>query len=446
MVEGRTETTPREESCVDAAATHLALRLVSPVASTHALRLPRIELGRVTEAGICLDHSGVSRRHAELFRQGPLYVLQDLGSTNGTWLNGRRIERGPISPGDVIRVGECVGIFDLQTETDAAFGEIAPGLLGGAQMARMFAPAERAANSQVPILVVGDTGAGKERVARAIHARSGRTGPFFAVNCAALPEPLAEAELFGHRRGAFTGADKQGLGYFRAADGGTLFLDEMPELSGPLQAKLLRVVEDGRVLALGEVTSTQVDVRVVAASQSPLGELVAKKKLRRDLAARLNGLTLLIPPLAARRADVVPLFERFLHQQTGGHPPPVDARLLEALLLHRWPENVRELELLTRTLLAVHGNEAILRRQHLPDHFSPPSDAVPPAALPAPNDTSYEARLEGTLKGNGGNVRAAAAALGISRQRIYRYLASRDNNVDVASLRVDSKFDVPRDR
>jgi transcriptional regulator with PAS, ATPase and Fis domain len=407
-----------------------------------------MDLGRSDEAALCIDHSGVSRRHAELHQQGPILVIRDLGSTNGTWLDGRRVERAAVSPGSVLRIGDCVGVFELREPGDVGFGEIAPGLFGGAELARMFGPARQAAGTKVPVVIVGESGVGKERVARAIHAISGRQGPFFAVNCAALPETLAESELFGHRRGAFTGADKAGAGYFRAADGGTLFLDEIPELSPAVQAKLLRVIEDGQVLALGEVTPTAVDVRILTATQHSLAQLVATKTLRRDLAARLNGLELRVPSLAARRSDVALLFEWFLHEQTGCHPPPVDARLIEALLLHRWPENVRELQLLTRTLLAVHGNQPMLRRQHLPPHIASSVEAQPLSSAPEPLAANREdelARVERELKGNGNNVRAAATALGISRQRIYRLLAGRAWRVGAAPSHIEVESDVAGD-
>jgi transcriptional regulator with PAS, ATPase and Fis domain len=388
-----------------------------------------LSIGRDEAAHIRLDGTGVSRSHAELYRQGPLYVLRDLGSTNGTWLGGRRIEHAPVAPGSVLRVGEWVGVFIQHSDDASVFSEVAPGLFGGTAVAQLLVPLRRAATSNLPVLLIGDTGTGKERFARATHHFSGRSGAFLAVNCAALPEQLAEAELFGYRRGAFTGAERASPGYFRAAHAGTLFLDEMPELSAALQAKLLRVLEDGQVMGLGESTSVPVDVRIVSASQRPLRELVAAGRLRQDLAARLNGLELRIPHLATRRADVPLLFAEFLRRQSGGRPPAVEARLVEALCLHDWPENARELELVTRRLLAVHGHEPTLRRQHLPeeigalcqDRGQSNKGSTPPRAR---RDHDLE-RLQDELGRNGGNVKAAAAALGISRQRVYRLLDER---------------------
>jgi transcriptional regulator with PAS, ATPase and Fis domain len=274
--------------------------------------------------------------------------------------------------------------------------------------------------------MIGETGTGKERVAQAAHHISGRTGPCLAVNCAALPETLAEAELFGYRRGAFTGAERASLGHFRAAHGGTLFLDEIPELSLALQAKLLRVLEDGNVTGLGEATATVVDVRVVSASSRPLRELVAQGRFRQDLAARLSGLEFRLPPLHQRRSDVPALFRQFLQRLSGGRSPNVEGRLIEALCLHHWPENVRELELVTRRLLAVHGHETGLKWQHLHAELRALNEEVTledrRPTVPRRRREHDLIRIKQILAENGGNVKAAAGILGISRQRVYRLL------------------------
>jgi DNA-binding NtrC family response regulator len=429
MKEGQSQTTAREESVIERSSERLALAWVWPQSRVTELQGARLSLGRDNDAIIRLEGTGVSRLHAELYRQGPIYVIRDLASTNGTWLGGRRVEHAPVSPGSVLRVGEWVGVFTLLTGDGQHFTELAPGLFGGPEMAELLAPLKRASASTLPVSLVGDTGTGKERLARATHHFSGRKGPFLAVNCAALPEQLAEAELFGYRRGAFTGAERSSAGYFRAAHGGTLFLDEMPELSLALQAKLLRVVEDGHVVGLGEATGVPVNVRLVTASQSPLRELVAQGRLRQDLAARFNGLELRIPRLTDRRADVPRLFEQILKQQSGGRPPGVEARLIEALCLHDWPDNVRELELVVRRLLAVHGHETKLRRQHLPAELAALVEDIglnQRASSPPLDRRMHDlARVRHELAVNGGNVKAAASALGISRQRVYRLMEGK---------------------
>ncbi len=200
----------------------------------------------------------------------------------------------------------------------------------------------------------------------------------------------------------------------------------MPELSLSLQAKLLRVLEDGQVLALGETTPFTVNVRVIAASQVPLRQLVEQGKLRRDLAARLTGIEVRLPELAQRRADVAPLFQQFLERHCGGVPPAIEPRLIEAVCLHDWPDNVRELELLARKLLAVHGHEPLLRRQHLPSELAARNEDTTrgqrPSMVPQGRREHDLSRLKTELDRNGGNIKAAALALGISRQRIYRLL------------------------
>jgi DNA-binding NtrC family response regulator len=444
MVDKLSETTVEEEPMPAPRAAKLALVWVWPFYRVDGLQGARISIGRDESPGIQLQGSGVSRRHAELYRQGPLYVLRDAASTNGTWLDGRRVEHAPVGVGQVVRMGDCVGVFALRGESSKEFGEHAPAVFGGPEIAELLEPVKRAAGTTVPVLLIGDTGTGKERLARAVHHFSGRTGPFIAVNCAALPEQLAEAELFGYRRGAFTGAERASLGYFRGAHQGTLFLDEMPELSPALQAKLLRVVEDNQVTGLGETTPSSVDVRLVSASQKAVSQLVTQGKLREDLAARLSGLQVELPALATRRADVAPLFLQFLKERTGGRPPAVEARVVEALCLHSWPRNVRELELMTRTLLAVHGHERTLRRQHLPAEIV--------GLLPQPNDTRPSspprgrrehdlARLKAELASNGGSVKAAAEVLGISRQRVYRLLDGAEAEASSPGSRVGGDDD-----
>lgn len=420
------ETTAREEqSSMGEEASRLALEWVWPETRTDSLEGARMALGRDPAAAIRLDGSGVSRMHAELYRQGPLYVIRDLGSTNGTWLGGKRVQYAPVGPGTVLRLGDWVAVFATRPSSAQPFAELAPGLFGGHEMADLLAPLRRAASSNLPILLVGETGTGKERVARAAHHFSARGGPFIAINCAALPEHLAEAELFGYRKGAFTGAERASLGCFRAAHGGTLFLDEMPELSHGLQAKLLRVLEDGVVQGLGEPLGAKVDVRIVSASQQPLRGLVAQGRLRQDLAARLAGLDVRLPKLAARRADIASLFLQLLRHQCGGRIPSVEARLVEALSLHDWPENVRELDLLTRRLVAVHGHEGQLRRQHLPEELRSLNEGCADAGAsrrPVARREHDLSRIKEELAANGGKVKTAAVALGISRQRVYRLL------------------------
>ena len=230
-------------------------------------------IGRDADCTIRLDGTDISRRHASLRKDGPHggTVIVDLGSRNGVRVNGRPTTSSALRPGDVVRLGGWLGVV---SNGPAGWKEIAPGLYGGSALQAALVPVRRAAASELPIIIEGETGTGKEVLTRTIHAWSGRTGPLVAVNCAALPEALAEGELFGYRRGAFTGADRASPGHFRSAEGGTLLLDEVTELPLALQAKLLRVLEEREVQPLGESRPVPIDVRVVVAGQQSLLEAV----------------------------------------------------------------------------------------------------------------------------------------------------------------------------
>lgn len=396
-------------------------------------RLDRNELtiGRGDEHAVRVNTAGVSRRHAALKRQGPIYVLSDLGSTNGTFVNGEPVTHTPLSPNDVVRAGTLLGVVmrvDAALDLDAPDVEQPlPNLVIGPGLREQWRQVQRLGPSSLPIAVIGQTGAGKEAFAQGLHAASGRRGALQPVNCAALPATLAEAELFGYRKGAFTGAEQAGLGHFRAADGGTLFLDELPELPLAVQSKLLRALQDQKVLPLGETRAYPLDVRIVTAAQSGLRELVAAGKLREDLAMRLDGASIELPPLSARRVDIAVLFLHFLALHAGGVVPEVEPRALEELLLYGFPGNVRELELITRRLLVLHGHEAPLRASFLPEVVRRPSRRAtsnpPPAG--AERHAGDLSSLCAELRQNGKNLARAAQAIGISRQRAYRLLAGR---------------------
>lgn len=401
--------------------------------------------GRDVDCTTVLPGQDLSRRHAETRRAGPLSLLRDLGSRNGTWVNGQRIDERPLGPGDVVRIGEWVGlVVELRGEPGPQdLEEIAVGWFGGSTLARAVDAAKRVAATDLPVIVQGETGTGKEGLARALHAWSQRKGAFVAVNCAAIPAAMAEGELFGYRKGAFTGAERANAGFFRAADGGTLFLDEILELPAAIQAKLLRVLEQREVQPLGEAQPVRIDVRVVCATQEPLPRAVGEKRFRADLLARLDGLTVVLPPLRERREDIAPLFLRFVRDDRTGQPLAVDPKLVEALLLYDWPLNVRELVLLHRRLVAIHGAEPMLKRSMLPDRITGavPSAATPVKATPATtgvrSSTTDEIafdQLVKALRAARGNVSQAAAALGITRARAYRLLEARPG-FDVRSLR-----------
>jgi transcriptional regulator with PAS, ATPase and Fis domain len=281
-------------------------------------------------------------------------------------------------------------------------------------MAEVRALVRVAANAQAHVLLEGETGTGKEVVARAIHALGRRAGrPFVPVNCAAVPETLAESEFFGHARGAFTGAVQERPGALRLADGGTLFLDEIEDLSPALQAKLLRVVQDREVRPLGGTSVRRVDVRIVAASNRDLWQMVEAGRFRPDLYYRLRVLTIRLPPLRERREDLAALVAHFVagfNQRHGATFAPPSPHACRPLFEHQWPGNVRELENALEALLTVaHATGAdlaeTLRRR-------------PPAGGSFWADE--RTRLLRVLEANRWNRQRAAASLGISRVTLWR--------------------------
>ncbi len=291
---------------------------------------------------------------------------------------------------------------------------------GDGRMQEVLALVDRVAPADIPVLVTGESGTGKELVARRLHARSPRfAGPFVAVNAAALPESLAESELFGHERGAFTGADRARAGRFEEASGGTLFLDEIGELAPALQAKLLRVLEDHRVRRLGSERDVAVDVRLVAATNRDLAREAETGGFRRDLFFRLAVVPVALPPLRERPDDIPLLARHFVARLAARHRVPVPelaAGALDALARHDWPGNVRELRNVLERAVVVRGGQPIREEDvHLPAGFAA-------SAAPAPTldeeTREREAALE-ALRHSGGNRDAAARRLGISVRTLY---------------------------
>jgi transcriptional regulator with AAA-type ATPase domain len=443
---GSTTVTEAGAVRLDERAAALALVWVFPLASAPPIELTparsAVVIGRDEASDVCLRGDGVSRKHAALRLDAAerALVIEDLGSRNGVRVNGRLITSARLGSGDVVRLGGSVGVV---TARPGEFSEVLPGLFGGQRLKEVVAPLVRAAASDLPVVLEGETGTGKEVVARALHGFSGRSGPLIAVNCAALPEGLAEAELFGYRRGAFTGAERASAGFFRSADQGTLLLDEVSDLPLSLQAKLLRVLEQREVQPLGEVRPVPVDVRLVVAGQQSLARAVDEGRFRADLLARVEGVTVVLPPLRERREDVLPLFLRLVAAQGSGAVPAVESDFVERLSAHDWPFNVRELVLLVRRLSVLHGDEATLRAEHLPERMlalRPSSPQNPAPALkspPAPSRTDVDAvelpALVAALRAAGGNVARASTLLGITRQRAYRLMEG--HAVDLEALR-----------
>jgi DNA-binding NtrC family response regulator len=329
--------------------------VAGPDAGKRAVATRRsLEVGTQPGSDLQLSDEQVSRRHLRIDVDERGCVVRDLGSTNGTRLGGVRIRVAPLDDGAILECGRSKLRF---TFTDEPFRlalaerDDFGGLLGrSVAMRELFALCDRVAPTDAPVLIEGETGTGKERVARAIHARSRRAGrPFAVFDCAAVPPTLIEAELFGHEKGAFTGATERRAGVFERADGGTVFLDEMGELALELQPKLLRVLESNEVFRVGANKATPIDVRIVAATNRDLSARVAEGQFREDLYYRLAVVTLRVPPLRERRDDIALMASHFAREllfasveQPLGPAPGWEA-IFEFMKSYDWPGNVREL-------------------------------------------------------------------------------------------------------
>jgi transcriptional regulator of acetoin/glycerol metabolism len=320
---------------------------------------------------------------------------------------------------------------------------------GDPQVDAVITRVRKVIGHDIPLLIQGETGTGKERLANAIHCVSPRAGrPFVAVNCAAIPEGLIESELFGYEEGAFTGARRKGsVGRLLQASGGTLFLDEIGDMPMSLQARLLRVLQERVVQPLGSAKSYTVDIAVICATHRRIRDLVRTGQFREDLYFRLNGFTVTLPPLRLR-TDLETLVAAMLAELGGVRPPQIDPEVLEMFRRHPWPGNLRQLSNLLRTAAVMAVGEQMIRREHLPDDFLEDVDEQPgaaggvaavPALMPtkpqsAPILPSGAAATPGRLEDleirsirealarHGGNVSAAARELGVSRATVYRKL------------------------
>jgi two-component system, NtrC family, response regulator AtoC len=491
-------------------------------------------VGRSSEATVHVDDVKASREHARFERRGGALALVDLGSRNGTHLNGQRVQgtTRPLRSGDVVRIGgveilvaETAGLatpsagarataevarlvagggaaavlrlsvtsaelarlapmlagaalVEEQADGDcaclysharvaaaaaAAAGTLVPGavvavarapadgvtfdalwaateggplaaraptpapppgiVVGDPQMVRVFELVRKVAATPTTVLILGDTGVGKEIVAEQLHAQSPRAaGPFMRLNCGSLPETLLESELFGHERGAFTGADRRKEGYVEAAGGGTLFLDEIGELALPMQTRLLRVLENGRFMRVGGREEIAVDLRVVAATNRDLEAEVKAGRFRSDLYFRLSAFVIRVPRLRDRPAEIellADLFARQFAKRMGAAPPVIAPEALQLLRRHAWPGNVRELRNVMEyaTVLADRGT---LRAEHLPESVRQPAAAGAGAGGPMRAQLAEieERAIREALDAEDGNQTRAARRLGLSRRAL----------------------------
>jgi transcriptional regulator of acetoin/glycerol metabolism len=369
------------------------------------------------------DNPRVSGSHASLRRVMTRWLLEDLGSKNGTLVGGAPAASTALADGDLIEIGRTFYLFrdGVPTAPDEPADEVAsadtrtlsPPLARELRALAVIAP------SQVSVVVHGETGTGKELIARAVHELSGRRGPFIPVNCGAIPDTLIESELFGAKRGAYSDAKEDRPGLFRSAHRGTLFLDEIGDLKLGLQAAFLRALQEREVVPVGQAQAVPVDVRVVSASHRDVEKLVAAGTFREDLAARLSGFTLRLPPLRARPEDLGLLIAALVRRHA---PDPEATRFhpdaLRLLLGHTWPRNVRELEKRLATALVLAGAGPV-QVTHL-------GDLAEAVGAPAPRageaDDPQRALLVKLLEEHQGNLSAVARALGKDRVQIRRWL------------------------
>jgi two-component system, NtrC family, response regulator HydG len=400
----------------------------------------RVLIGTGPASDLKVSDAEVSRRHAALEIVGDRLQVQDLQSTNGTLINGVTITEAWVRGGETIRLGataiEVVRGLPAAVEVPAAtsFGRV---LGASSEMRRLYPLCERLASAKVPIVIEGETGTGKEVLAEALHETGPRaTGPFVVFDCTAVPANLVESELFGHARGAFTGAVTTRKGVFEQADGGTLLIDEIGDLDPLLQPKLLRAIERSEVRRVGGDQVIRVDVRIQCATRRDLDHEVQKGRFRDDLFHRLAVGRIELPPLRRRSGDI-PLLARHFAREMGEPPDRLTGELLAQWNDYQWPGNVRELR------------NAVTRRLVLgdltPTHEGASATSVPRVApgmaLGTYVETAFAAGwpfvrardglldefeqqyVERVLRAHRGNVTRAAAASGIARRQFHRLLA-----------------------
>jgi len=384
-----------------------------------------------TELTVRVPDKWMSSRHARIEPSFGRWVLTDTESKNGTIVDGHTTKRAVLTDGSLIELGHTLFIFfermSIEAEAPAllelplnegpvGFTTLMPVWAGELQRLRQIA------SSEIPMLIEGESGTGKEVIARAIHGQSGRSGAFVPVNCGALPDNLVESELFGYKKGAFSGAQQDHDGLVRAANGGTLFLDEIGDLPPSSQAALLRVLQEREVMPVGGTRAVPIDLRVVAATHRDLDDMVAEGSFRHDLFARLAGFRVTVPTLAERRTDLGLLIGALHARMFPPDHPGFDIDAARLLLRYPWPLNVRELEQALATAQVLAGSNAI-RAEHLPDtvRTGRPPGAPRPVVLNE-NDQRVRDQVVAALREHQGNVSAVARALDKDRKQIQRWI------------------------
>ena len=404
------------------------------------LQSPFFRVGKDTSCEVLIPDVSVSRKHLEVRLTNEGFEITDTGSRNGTWIAGMRISKVTLRGSAELVVGNVRMRFDpvdehvqLKLSDKENFGK----LRGRSPLMRaVFAMMEKAAESDVTLLIEGESGTGKEVAARAVHTEGRRKdGPFIVFDCSAIPAPLLPSELFGHVKGAFTGANQARPGAFRSAHGGTIFLDEIGELPLDQQAALLRVVETHMVRPVGSNVEAPADVRIVAATNRRLENEVAAGRFRKDLYHRLSVVKVTLPPLRARAEDIELTVNALLGEARKSNPklPETFPRtLIEAFMRYRWPGNVRELRNVVERSLAlgaVDGSDLALEANAIHGPAAPGGTIQVPFAMPYADAkeavlTAFEeAYARAALERHHNNVSRAARASGLSRRHLQRLMA-----------------------
>jgi len=407
-----------------------------PTLTAFAPRGASWTLGRGDEADILVDDARLSRVHTRIEWDGEQFTVTDLGSRNGTFVDGKPVKR-PVRGGRVMRGGTSLFLLvdDVRPWLHATIA-VEDGLVLGPRFAASWHEIAALAGTSATLHIHGESGTGKELAARLYHrAGPAREGPWVAVNCAAIPANLAESLLFGVRKGAFTGADRETEGYVLAADRGVLFLDEVSDLPLDVQAKLLRVLESREVLALGATRPRAVSLRVCSAAQRDLRVLAAAGAFRTDLLFRIASPTVALPPLR-ERIEAIPTLAELLVRRVAPEAK-LHPLLVEKLLCRPWPGNVREL--LAEVSRAAQRAHAAGRAVVSAEDLSPAAGcALGPAGAGAPSKTPRTAReladdeILHALREHGGNLTAAARGLGLHRNQLRRWVNQR--GIDIRAL------------
>ncbi|HET9626528.1 MAG TPA: sigma 54-interacting transcriptional regulator [Kofleriaceae bacterium] len=420
------------------AARSYTLHVLGPGGATLALGARPVVVGAHASCDLVLADPQVSRRHAELAVVPEGLRIKDLGSTNGTWWQGSKVGEVVVPSGATVQFGatpvriSAAEAMSLPPSERDHFGAMAGKSVA---MRELFAVLEMASPSDATVLIEGESGTGKELAARAIHDASGRAkGPFVVVDCSAITENLIDSHLFGHVRGAFTGAERDRKGAFVEASGGTLFLDELGELPLAAQSKLLRALEAQTVQPVGADRPVRVDTRVVAATHRDLSRMVAAKEFRFDLFYRLAVVHVALPPLRERLEDLPHLIATFYRGRGRGpaiEPGPIDGDNLERMRRHAWPGNVRELRNVLERAWAMSGPSAKFRELRLwldPNAAAPQLSEVVDTALPFKeakerwNDHFERRYVAMVFTSNASNVTRAAEHAGLSRRHFRELL------------------------